>query len=103
MGKYIVRRLLQMIPVIIGVTFIIYVMVYGLPGIRRSVAAVSGPARRPTSRSSGPSYNLDKPLVVQYVLYLGNLLQGDLGTNFYRHRWSRTSWRSGGPPRSSSA
>ena len=28
-------------------------------------------------------YNLDQPLMVQYLLYMGNLLQGDLGTNFY--------------------
>ena len=32
MGKYIVRRLLQMIPVIIGATFLIFVMVFALPG-----------------------------------------------------------------------
>ena len=51
MGKYIVRRLLQMIPVIIGTTFIIYAMVFALP--------------------------------VQYVKYLGKLVQGDLGTNQY--------------------
>jgi hypothetical protein len=31
-------------------------------------------------------YNLDKPLIVQYLLYMGNLVQGDLGTNFFGNR-----------------
>jgi oligopeptide transport system permease protein len=33
-------------------------------------------------------YNLDEPLVVQYLLYMGNLLQGDLGTNFFGNKVS---------------
>ena len=31
-------------------------------------------------------YNLDKPLIVQYLLYMGNLVQGDLGTNFFGNK-----------------
>ena len=82
MGKYIVRRLLQMIPVILGVTFIIYVTVFALgdPTVGRC-------GERPCPEGYIASFradtNLDEPLVVQYVLYLGNLLQGDLGTNFF--------------------
>lgn len=83
MVTYIFRRLLQMIPVLLGTTFLIYVMVFALPG---------NPAEgRCGERACSPSYiagfnaeyNLDKPLLVQYVLYLGKLLHGDLGTNFY--------------------
>ncbi len=83
MGKFIVRRLLQMIPVILGSTFLIFLMVFILPG--------DPTAGRCGERACSPEYvaafraeyGLDKPFLVQYFLYLGRLLQGDLGTNFY--------------------
>jgi oligopeptide transport system permease protein len=82
MGKYIIRRLLQMIPVIIGVTFIIFVVVYALgdPTVGRCGERACPEGYIAKFRAE---HNLDKPLVVQYGLYLGNLVQGDLGTNFF--------------------
>jgi oligopeptide transport system permease protein len=84
-GKYILRRLLQMIPVIIGVTFIIYVAVFALgdPTVGRCGERACPEGYIAKFRAD---YNLDKPLVVQYVLYMGNLVQGDLGTNFFGNR-----------------
>ena len=84
MGKYIIRRLLQMIPVIIGVTFIIYVAVFALgdPTVGRCGGGLPGGLHRQVRAD----YNLDKPLIVQYLLYMGNLLQGDLGTNFFGNK-----------------
>ena len=82
MGKYIVRRLLQMIPVILGVTFIIFVMVYGLPGDPVAGRCGERPCPPAYVAKFRAEHNLDKPLIVQYLLYLGNLLQGDLGTTF---------------------
>jgi oligopeptide transport system permease protein len=81
-GKYIIRRLLQMIPVILGVTFIIFMMVYALPG--DPVAGRCGERPCPASYVAKfrAEHNLDQPILVQYVLYLGNTLQGDLGTTF---------------------
>jgi oligopeptide transport system permease protein len=83
MGKYIVRRLLQMIPVIIGVTFLIYALNFALPG--NPVEGRCGERPCPPSyvAAFNKEYNLDKPLLVQYALYMGNLLHGDLGTTFY--------------------
>ena len=85
MGKYIIRRLLQMIPVIIGVTFIIYVAVFALgdPTVGRCGERACPPGYIAKFRAD---YNLDKPLIVQYLLYMGNLVQGDLGTNFFGNR-----------------
>lgn len=85
MGKYIIRRLLQMIPVIIGVTFIIYVAVFALgdPTVGRCGERACPEGYIAKFRAD---YNLDKPLIVQYLLYMGNLLQGDLGTNFFGNR-----------------
>ena len=88
MGKYIIRRLLQMIPVIIGVTFIIYVAVFALgdPTVGR---CGERPCPEGYIAKFRADYNLDKPLVVQYLLYMGNLVQGDLGTNFFGNRVDR--------------
>jgi oligopeptide transport system permease protein len=79
---YALRRILQMIPVIIGTTFIIYALVFALgdPTVGRCGERPCPPAYVAAFEAE---YNLDKPLVVQYVLYLGKLVQGDLGTNFY--------------------
>jgi len=81
-GKYIIRLLLQMIPVIIGVTFIIYVAVFALgdPTVGR---CGERPCPEGYIAKFRADYNLDKPLIVQYLLYMGNLVQGDLGTNFF--------------------
>ena len=82
MGKYVIRRLLQMIPVIIGVTFIFYAAVFALgdPTVGRCGERACPPGYIAAFRKE---YNLDQPLIIQYLLYMGNLIQGDLGTNFY--------------------
>lgn len=82
MVTYAIRRILQMIPVIIGTTFIIYALVFALgdPTVGRCGERPCPPAYVEAFKAE---YNLDKPLVVQYALYLGKLVQGDLGTNFY--------------------
>jgi oligopeptide transport system permease protein len=86
-GKYVIRRLLQMIPVIIGVTFIIYAAVFAIgdPTVGRCGERACPPGYIAAFRKE---YNLDKPLVVQYLLYMGNLVQGDLGTNFFGNKVS---------------
>ncbi len=82
MGTYIIRRLLQMIPVVIGTTFIIFAMVFatGNPAAGR---CGSRPCTASYIAAFTREYNLDKPLLVQYALYMGKLVRGDLGTNFY--------------------
>ena len=85
MAKYILRRLAQMIPVIIGATFLLFVLVYALPGdpwVGRCGERDCTPAYIENFKRE---YNLDKPLVVQYLLYLAKLVKGDLGTNFYNN------------------
>src|SRR5215203_2640277 len=86
-GKYIIRRLLQMIPVIIGVTFIIYVCVFALgdPTVGRCGERPCPPGYIAAFRKE---YHLDQPLLVQYAMYMGNLIQGDLGTNFFGNKVS---------------
>lgn len=82
MGRYIARRLMQAIPVFFGATFIVFAMVYAIPG--DPIRALNG--ERPVPESAlaelHDRYNLDDPLVVQYAKYIGNIFQGDLGETF---------------------
>ncbi len=81
MGRYVIRRLLQMIPVFIGATFLIFVMVYALGD---PVAALFGD-RAPdpaTAARIREDLGLDKPLWQQYLHYMGNIFRGDFGTAF---------------------
>ncbi|WP_226344803.1 ABC transporter permease [Agilicoccus flavus] len=83
MGKYVIRRLLQMIPVVLGTTFIIYAMVFALPG--DPTAGKCGDRGCPPAvvAEIREQYNLDDPVPVAYVKYLGKLATGDLGENTY--------------------
>lgn len=81
MGRYVIRRLLQMIPVFIGSTFLIFVMVYALGD---PVAALFGdkapdPA---TAAQIRKDLYLDRPLGIQYLHYMGQILTGNFGTAF---------------------
>lgn len=82
MGTYIIRRLLQMIPVIIGSTFLIYAMVFALPGDPTAGKCGERPCPPAYIAEFRAQYNLDDPLVIQYVKYMGNVMRGDLGTTF---------------------
>lgn len=82
MGRYVIRRLLQMIPVIIGTTFLIYALVWALPGDPFAGRCGDRPCPEAYVQAQRAAYNLDDPLVLQYVKYFGNLLQGDFGTTF---------------------
>ncbi|SDH58841.1 ABC transporter permease [Agrococcus jejuensis] len=75
-------RLLELAIVFVGVTFIIYAMVFSLPG--DPVAALGGDRPLPDNvvAQIRAQYHLDDPLWLQYLRYLGNLFTGDLGTTF---------------------
>lgn len=79
---YLLRRLLQMIPVFFGATFLIYAMVFLIPG--DPVAALAGdkPLSESVINTLREQYNLDKPFLVQYLLYLQGIFTGDFGTTF---------------------
>src|SRR4029078_8400862 len=82
MTAYILRRLLQAIPVFLGSTFLIYSMVFLLPG--DPILAMFGD-KTPTPEQYAAlqaKFNLDQPFFTRSLLYLGDLLQGDLGTTF---------------------
>lgn len=92
MGRYAARRLLQLIPVFVGATLLIFAMVYVIPG--DPVRALFGERQvsQTTLDSLRDRYNLNDPFLVQYGKYMGvvpddpdgfsGLLQGDLGEDF---------------------
>ena len=82
MPRYIGRRLLQTIPVFFGATFLIFAMVYLMPG--DPVAALGGDrGLDPTVQARiRAEYNLDKPFWMQYLLYLKGVLTFDFGKTF---------------------
>ena len=83
MGKSVIRRFLQMIPVVLGTTFIIYAMVFALPGDPSAGKCGDRACPPAVVTQIREQYNLDDPLAVAYVKYLGKLAKGDLGENTY--------------------
>jgi peptide/nickel transport system permease protein/oligopeptide transport system permease protein len=73
---------LQFIPVFFGATLLIFVMVWAIPG--DPIRALAGDRVMPESVRAEleDRYNLDEPLLVQYVTYIGNVFQGDFGADF---------------------
>ncbi|PPK98824.1 oligopeptide transport system permease protein [Kineococcus xinjiangensis] len=79
---YVGRRLLQMVPVFFGATLLIYAMVFLLPG--DPIRALFGERPPPPGvlEQIRAEYNLDKPFIVQYLLYVKGILTLDFGTAF---------------------
>jgi ABC-type dipeptide/oligopeptide/nickel transport system permease component len=78
--RLVLHRLWQMLPVLVGISVVTFVLAQAIPG--DPVRLIVGP-RAPTSviESVRERYGLDRPVLAQYFVYLGNLLQGDWGTS----------------------
>lgn len=80
--RYIVRRLLQMVPVALGVTILVFFLIHLVPG---------DPARTMLGTRATPQgvarlheqWGLDDPLPVQYQRFMERLVQGDLGSSLF--------------------
>ncbi|MEX3103341.1 ABC transporter permease [Streptomyces sp. V2] len=82
MGRYAARRLLQAIPVLIGVTFIIFCLVFALPG--DPIQALAGEKRADPNIAAmlREQYHLNEPLYQQYWHYITGVFTGDLGQTY---------------------
>lgn len=81
MTHYILRRLLMLIPMLLGVSVAVFLVLHMIPGDPARMAA--GPdASEEDIQQIRENYGLDQPLYVQYGIYLGKVLHGDLGTSF---------------------
>ncbi|MFJ4173774.1 ABC transporter permease [Microbacterium sp. NPDC089696] len=82
MFSYIIRRLLQLVPVFFGSTLLIFALVFLMPG--DPIAALFGdkPPAPALLEAIRAQYHLDEPFLVQYYYYILGVFQGDMGTTF---------------------
>ncbi|MFC8451717.1 ABC transporter permease [Kitasatospora sp. NPDC057223] len=87
MGRYLLRRIGEMVVVVLGATLILFACLFILPGDPVGSIAGSDRARDPAVvKQLRERYGLDKPLIVQYGTYVGRLAQGDMGEDFTQRR-----------------
>src|SRR5215204_3621205 len=80
MSKYILRRILLLIPTLIGMSLLIFVMLRLLPGdVVDIMTAGDTPASNEQKRALRESLGLDKPMPLQYLDWMTGLVRGDLG------------------------
>ncbi len=85
MTKFILRRLLLLIPILLGLTLLIFIFTRLLPG--DPAQTILGERATPENMALvRASLGLDLPLSEQYLRYMGGLLQGDLGRSFITNR-----------------
>ncbi|MCI6867005.1 MAG: ABC transporter permease [Lachnospiraceae bacterium] len=88
MGKYIVRRFIQLIPILIGITFLSFAMMrlaggdavtymYENAGVNVSQEIID---------QAKAEYGLDKPFLVQYATWFTGMVTGNMGTSYVSHR-----------------
>ena len=85
MREYIIKRLLQMVPTILMITLVVFAMMQAIPG--DPIVTLLGEAYdEELAAKVRQSYGLDRPVMVQYFVWLGKLLQGDWGTSILNGR-----------------
>jgi peptide/nickel transport system permease protein len=85
MRTYIIKRLLEMIPTILMITLVVFVMMRSIPG--DPVVAMLGDAyTEEDAERVRQEYGLNRPVIVQYLIWLGKLVQGDWGTSILSGR-----------------
>jgi peptide/nickel transport system permease protein len=85
MRTYFIKRLLEMVPTILMITLVVFIMMRSIPG--DPVVAMLGDAyTQEDAERVRHDYGLDKPVVVQYLIWLGKLVQGDWGTSILSGR-----------------
>ncbi|HET9659495.1 MAG TPA: ABC transporter permease [Thermomicrobiales bacterium] len=87
MGAFILRRLLLLIPVLLGVSIVVFTMIHAIPGDPTQILVGTDQLISDEQREViREQYGLDQPLPVQYGKWIGRVLQGDLGTSIRTRR-----------------
>jgi peptide/nickel transport system permease protein len=87
MLKYIIKRVLWMIPLLIGISLISFFIMHLAPGdITSNESAFNPKASEESRQKLREMYNLDKPVIVQYGLWLKRLATLDFGKSFASHQ-----------------
>ena len=88
MRKYVLRRFLQLIPVLIGITFLSFAMMRlaGSDAVQELYSNAGSAVSQEIIDARRAELGLDKPFLVQYFSWLGGLLTGDMGTSYVSGR-----------------
>ncbi|MDX0413499.1 ABC transporter permease [Sinorhizobium medicae] len=85
MPSYVLTRLIAVVPVLFGLSIIVFLVMTLIPG--DAATAILGSYATPENvERINRDLGLDKPLVQQYVIWMGNVLQGDFGRSFALNR-----------------
>ena len=81
MGRYVIRRILQAIPLLLLVSIFMFLLIHALPGGPEQV--IFNPHLSPAGRAAlRARFGLDDPLPIQYLKWLGNIITGNFGFSF---------------------
>ena len=88
MKNYALKRRLQLIPILLAITFLSYGMmrIAGSDVVEQKMENTSGTVSQEMIDNARAELGLDKPFVVQYFTWLGNLLRGDMGTSYVSNK-----------------
>lgn len=88
MKNYALKRLMQLIPILLAITFLSYGMmrIAGSDVVEQKMENTSGTVSQEMIDNARAELGLDKPFVVQYFTWLGNLLKGDMGTSYVSNK-----------------
>ena len=84
MKGYIIKRLLQLIPIIIGITLLSFALMRlaGSDAVNEMYAKQGAIVSEEVIQKAREELGLDKPFIVQYFIWLGNLFRGDMGVSY---------------------
>jgi peptide/nickel transport system permease protein len=85
MLRFVVRRLLLLVPILIGLSLLVFVWIRALPA-SPAVSLLGERATPETIRQIERQYGLDKPVYIQYLRYMETVAKGDLGTTIRTRR-----------------
>lgn len=90
MKKLILKRLLHLIPMLIGMSFVSFIIIQSAPGDYFEQMKMNPEISPETIESMKTSFGLEKPIIVQYLLWLKNMCKLDFGVSFAYHMPVRT-------------
>ena len=83
MGRYILRRIFLLVPVVLGVTFLTFALIRLVPGdIVTNMMGVTAANNEELRAQILKELGLDKPLLQQYIWWIGRIIVGDFGFSF---------------------
>ena len=88
MGKYVIKRLLQLIPVVLGITFLSFAMMRlaGGDAVTYMYENAGTAVSQEVINEARAEYGLDQPFLVQYGKWLKGMLTGNLGESYVSHQ-----------------